>query len=513
MSPPSADPEPLPSPTTAGAQADRDDPGRLRLDGRGGTRVIATTVLGSSITMLTATVVSLALPSIARTLGASSAAQQWILTGYLLAMSSTLMAGGALGDRFGRVRVYRAGIFAFSAASLLCAAAPGTAALIAARVLQGLGAALMIPGSLAIIEATIRPEDRGRAVGSWSGLSGIAGAVGPFVGGAVIDWSWRWVFVLVLPLAVLALALSLRIPESFDRSARGAPLDLAGTAYTVTLLGGVSFALIEGPEGLGVPWLAVSLGIAALSAVALARREQRIRNPIVPLDLFRIRPFVGANLVTLLVYGGMGVMFFVVPLQLQVTLGWSPVRAGASMVPITLMMLVASSAAGALAQRIGPRWPLTVGPLVIAGGMLLLGRIGPTASSVLEVVLAVTVTGLGMAISVAPVTATALGAVPDERAGAASGLNNAVSGFGQTLAVAAVPPLAGLTGSALADPRLLAHGYPMALAIAASLVAAAAPVAAVMLAGTAPDAGTRAGTRSRPRAHCGVESPGLAPSG
>ena len=474
------------------------------MDSSPGRRVIATTLMGSAITMLTATVVGVALPAIASDLDAGSGAQQWVVTGYLLTMSSLLLVGGSLGDRLGRVRSYRIGAIAFAVASLMCAAAPTVGLLIAARVAQGAGAAMLIPGSLAIIEATIRPDDRGRAVGSWSGLGGVAGAIGPLVGGALVALSWRWVFVLVIPLAAAVLILSRKLPESFDRSARSAPLDVGGALLTMVVLGTAAFALIEGPEDRLGSWPLAAGGISAAAAAGLFVWERRAPQPIVPIDLFRIRPFVAANLVTLLVYGGMGVVFFLLPIQLQVAVGWSPTVAGSAMVPITLLMLALSSTVGGLAQRIGPRWPLTIGPLGIAAGMVLLSRIGPAATYWGDVVPAVVVMGIGMVVSVAPVTSTALGSVPDERVGAASGLNNAVSGFGQTLTVAAVPPLAGLTGSALADPVKLDAGYPTALLIGAGLVALAAPVSLLLFRSS--DRTEESATSPAARVHCGVES-------
>lgn len=453
----------------------------MTLDSTLGRTVIATTVGGSAVAMLTATVVNVALPTLARDLDASSAGQQWVVNAYLLTVASLILVGGSLGDRYGRVRVYRIGVAWFAVASLLCALAPNVELLIAARLLQGVGGALLTPGSLAIIEATLRRPDRGRGVGQWSGLSGLAGAAGPLVGGVLVDWSWRWVFVINLPVAALVLLLSLRVPESADASADGARIDLAGAVLTVAALAGASYALIQGPAG---GWSPVDVGagvVAVASVVGLVRIEPGRGHAMVPVGLFADRTFAVANLITLLVYGGMGVVFFLLSIQLQVTAGWSPVAAGASLLPVTVLLMLLSSRAGDLAQRIGPRLPLTVGPLLIAAGMLLYRRIGPDASYLTHVLPGVLVFGLGLSAAVAPVTATALGSVPDDRSGAASGVNNAVSRTGQLLAVSAIPPLAGLTGDALSDPVRLDQGFGDAMVAGAALVATGAVVAAALL--------------------------------
>jgi EmrB/QacA subfamily drug resistance transporter len=369
----------------------------------------------------------------------------------------------------------------FGAASLLCAIAPSVELLLVARLLQGMGGALLTPGSLAIIEATLRLDDRGRAVGQWSGLSGIAAAVGPLVGGLLVDISWRWVFVVNLPVAVAVLVMSRHVPESMDPDARAARLDVAGATLTTVALGGASYALIQGPQN---GWSALDVGAAAVAggaALGLAVLEPRREQPVVPLRLFGIRAFAVANVITLLVYGGMGVVFFLLSLQLQVTVGYSALAAGAALLPVTGIMLVLSARAGDLAQRIGARWPLTFGPLLIAAGMLLYRRIGPDANYLTDVLPGVVVFGLGLAAAVAPVTSTALGSVPDDRAGAASGTNNAVARTGQLLAVAAIPPLVGLTGDALSMPGPLDTAFPDAMSVGAACTAVGGLLAAVAL--------------------------------
>jgi EmrB/QacA subfamily drug resistance transporter len=460
--------------------------GEVVLDSMRGRMVIGTTVAGSAVAMLTATVVNVALPSLARDLGATSGQQQWVINAYLLTLAAFILIGGSLGDRYGRVRLYRIGVVWFALASLACALAPTIEVLLGARFLQGAGGALLTPGSLAIIEATLRKEDRGRGVGQWSGLTGIAAAIGPVVGGLLVDFSWRWVFVLNIPVAIAVLWTSRHVPESLHGAARGTRLDIAGAILATLTLGGISYTLIQGPtEG----WSAVDIGAGALAVaagVALYVYEPRSQHPMVPLDLFANRWFTAANLITLLVYGGLGVVFFLLSIQLQVTAGWSALQAGTALVPVTLLMLILSSRAGDLARRIGPRWPLTFGPILIASGMLLLIRIGPDASYLTDVLPAVSVFGLGLSASVAPVTTTAVGSVPEGRSGAASGTNNAIARTGQLVAVAAIPPLVGLTGGALSDPARLDAGFPGAMIAGAVFVVLGALAAFLMFRGDAP---------------------------
>jgi EmrB/QacA subfamily drug resistance transporter len=442
---------------------------------------MATTILGSAVAMLTATVVNVALPTIAGDLDASSAEQTWVINAYLLPVASLILLGGALGDRFGRVRLYRIGVAWFAVASVACALAPGIQWLIAARFLQGIGGALLTPGSLAIIETTLRSEDRGRGIGSWSGLGGVAGAVGPFIGGLLVAASWRWVFMVNVPFALAVLVLSVRLPDTRDPDAIDERLDVLGAVLTAVGLGAVTFSLVQGPSGgwSGGELAAGAAGLACLGVLAV--HERRLRKPLFPVDLLALRPVAAANAITFVVYGGMAVVFFLLTIQLQVTAGWSPVASGLALLPVTLIMLVLSSRAGALAARIGPRWPLTAGPVLIAAGMLLLTRVGPDARYLTDVLPGAAVFGLGLACTVAPVTSTALGSVPDARAGAASGLNNAVSLTGQLLAVASLPALVGLTGDSLRDPVALDNAFPSAMLAGAVIVGLGAVIAAVAL--------------------------------
>lgn len=454
---------------------------QIELDSGRGRVVLATVVLGSAVAALTATVVNVALPTLARDLNAGSAGQKWVINGYTLTLAALILIGGSLGDRYGRIRIYRIGVVWFAVASLLCAVAWNVEALIGFRLLQGIGGALLTPGSLAIIESSLRKQDRGRGVGAWSGISGVASAVGPLVGGLLVEISWRWVFVINLPVAVAVLVLSRWVPETIDPSARTSRLDWIGAVLIAVALGGLSYALIEGPEG----GLSAGEGASAVVGVAcvggLWFRERGRDHAMVPLDLFTDRTFNVANGLTFAIYGGMGVMFFLLSIQLQVTAGWAPVEAGTALLPVTVIMLVMSSRMGDVAVRIGPRLPLTVGPLVVAVGMVMMTRVGSDATFLTDVLPAVVVFGLGLSAIVAPVTTTALGAVPDERAGTASGVNNAVARTGGLLAVAAIPGFVGLTGDALGTPELLGPGFDRAMWLSAAIVAAAGVGAFVLL--------------------------------
>ena len=453
----------------------------IELDSAKGRTVMATVVLGSAVASLTATVVNVALPTLASDLDAGSSGQKWIINGYTLTLAAFMLIGGSIGDRFGRLRTYRIGVIWFATASLLCALAWNTQALIGFRLLQGVGGALLTPGSLAIIESSLQKSDRGRGVGMWSGITGLAGAVGPLLGGLLVEISWRWVFVINVPVAVAVVVLSRWVPETRDPNARDAPLDPGGAALSALVLGALSYALIEGPEGPLTTFEATVAVFGVAGAALLWFLQRRRPHPLLPLDLFASRPFAIANLLTFLIYGGMGVLFFLLSVQLQVTAGWTALRAGTALLPVTVMMLVFSPRAGALSQRIGPRWPLTIGPLTAAGGMMLMTRIGPDASFLTDVLPAVTVFGIGLAGVVAPVTSTAMGSVPNERAGAASCMNNAVARTGGLLAAAAIPGLVGLTGPALSDPALLDAGFSRAMLLSAGLVASGGVLAVVLL--------------------------------
>jgi len=452
--------------------AGRDQQGGIAYESAAGRWVLAIAVLGSGIVFLDGTVVNVALPRIGEDFNAETSSLQWILNGYMLTLASLILLGGSLGDRYGRRRIFVVGVAWFTAASLLCAIAPSAEALIGARLLQGIGGALLTPGSLAMIEASFRPGDRARAIGAWSGLGGVATALGPLLGGWLVEAvSWRAIFLINVPIgAFVALTASRRIPETRDPLASGR-LDLLGAVLAAVGLGGTTYALIEGPEsGLdGRIVAAAAVGLAALAAFIAA--ERRSPNPMMPLDLFRSRQFSAANAVTFVVYGALGGVFFLLVAFLQVSAGYTPLAAGAASLPVTLLMLLLSARAGALAQRIGARIPLTVGPLVIAAGMLLMSLIPADADYLTSVLPAVVVFGLGLTLVVAPVTATVLAAADSRHSGIASGINNAVSRVAGLLAVAVLPLVAGLTGDAFYDPEAMTSGFHTAMHLTAALSA------------------------------------------
>jgi EmrB/QacA subfamily drug resistance transporter len=434
--------------------------------------VLAGTVLGSSLAMLDATIVNVALPRIGGEFGASVAGLQWTVNAYTLTLAGLILLGGSLGDRYGRRRVYLIGVVWFALASLLCGTAPNVEILIAARALQGVGGALLTPGALAIIQSSFVPDDRPRAVGAWSGLGGVAGAIGPFLGGWIIAAAgWRWAFLLNLPVAVLVVAVTARhVPESRDDDEHHG-FDVMGAALAAAALAGLTFALTEAPSGATAGVLVPGVaGVLAAAAFVLVERH-RGRRAMLPLDVFGSRQFTAVNLVTFLVYGGMSVQFFLLVVDLQVVGGYSPIAAGTALLPVTVLMLLLSARAGGLAQRIGPRVPMTAGLVLATAGMALTLRIGPHPSYVADVLPAAVIFGLGLSATVAPLTATVLATADVRHAGVASGVNNAVARAAGLLAVAAVPPAVGLIGTAYADPAKFNAGFHSAMTIAAVLLA------------------------------------------
>ena len=452
---------------------------QVRFGEPAGRWVLLATVLGSGMAMLDATVVNVALNRIGHDLQADLAGLQWTLNGYTLTLAAFILVGGSLSDRLGRRRVFLAGTVWFTAASVLCGLAPNIEFLVAARALQGVGGALLTPGSLAIISASFTPQDRARAIGAWSGLGGVAGAIGPFLGGWLVDvWSWRLVFLINLPLALVVVAVTLRhVPESRDPDAVGR-LDLPGTGLGALGLAGLTYASIAaGSEGLSAATLVTgTVGVLALAGFVQVQRTSR--GPLVPPSLFAVRQFTAANLVTFLVYAVLGSVFFLLVLDLQVVAGFGPLVAGTALLPLTLVMLALSARSGALAQRIGPRLQMTAGPVISAAGLLLTLRIGPAASYWRDVLPAVVVFALGVTTLVAPLTATVLAAAPTRHAGVASGVNNAVARAAGLLAVALLPTLAGLHGADYQSPSAFATGFSVAVWICVGLLLAAAVVAA-----------------------------------
>jgi EmrB/QacA subfamily drug resistance transporter len=455
----------------------------LRLNTAKGKWVVAATVLGSSMVFLDGTVVNVALPRIGSEFNAGISELQWVLNSYLLALAALILLGGSLGDRFGRKRIFVIGAAWFTAASALCGLAPTVEWLIAGRVLQGVGGALLAPGSLAILEAGFAREDRGRAIGIWSGLAGVSTAIGPPLGGYLIDAvSWRAVFFLNIPLGIAVVLVSLRhIPESRDKSLVGA-VDYAGAGLAVVALGGISWALIEGPgRGFGAPVVVVALAVGLVAVGLFMWRERSAKEPMLPLELFRSRTFTAANLLTFVVYGAFGGALVLLTVLMQTGLGYSPLVAGLATLPVTFVMLLFSARSGALAQRIGPRLPLTVGPLVLAASLLAMSTIDTDSSYLTSILPSVLLLSVGLVIVVAPVTATTLASAPDERAGVASAVSNAVSRTGQLFAIALLPAIGGLTGSEYDDPSAIVSAFQTAVLFSAGLCVIGAAIAWFMI--------------------------------
>ncbi|OZF50387.1 MFS transporter [Rhodococcus sp. 14-2470-1a] len=486
----------------------------VRLKTPRGRWIVAATVLGSSLAMLDATVVNVALPDIGRDFGSGVSGLQWTVSAYTLTLASFILLGGALGDRLGRRTVFVWGTIWFAVASVLCGLAPNIEVLVAARLLQGVGAALLTPGSLALISASIHPDDRGAAIGLWSGLGGVASAVGPLLGGWLVDVAgWRSVFLLNIPLAVAVVLVAVKhVPESRDPHAEG-KLDLPGAGVVALALGLLTYGFID------ASWWVVAAGVLAVGAFVVV--ELRTSNPLIPPSLFASRVFLAANLVTFAVYAALGGVFFLLILQLQLALDYSPIAAGVATLPITALMLVLSARAGRVAQRIGPRVPMTVGPLVAAAGLLLMLRISPGGAGVepagttgsgagvrpastylVDVLPAVVVFGLGLSILVAPLTGAVLGAVSTDRAGTASGVNNAVARTSQLLAVAALPGLVGIAGADYDQPQTFSDGFHTAMIVCAGLLVVGSLIAAVMV---------RSPSRKNPTYSCDPSSPALSP--
>lgn len=439
----------------------------LRL-GTGAARwVLTATIIGSGMVFLDGTVVNVALPSIAREMGADFKALQWVLNGYMVTLTALLLLGGSLGDRLGRRTVFVWGLCGFTASSVICGLAPTPAVLIVARAAQGVGGALLVPGSLAIIGSVFHEDDRGRAIGLWSGLAGVATSIGPFLAGWLIDVaSWRSAFFINVPLALVAVVVAVRhVPDT--RSPRPGGLDLPGAASATIGLAGISYAAIDHA---GVDALVAGIaGVVILGTFIMI--EHRSATPMMPLGLFRSRQFSGTNLATLAIYAALAVAMFLITLRLQVTLGYSALAAGGSLVPFSVLLLLFSPAAGQLGQRVGPRLPLTTGPLISAVGLLLLARVDRGTTYLTGILPGIIVFGAGMTVLVAPLTAAVLASVDDAMSGIASGINNAVSRLAGLLAVAVVPALAGIAaGSSLAQD--LRDGYLRAMLISAALMVA-----------------------------------------
>ncbi|MQA81468.1 MAG: MFS transporter [Streptosporangiales bacterium] len=442
--------------------------GRVRLSDPAGRWTLVVTAVGSGLVLLEATVVNVALPALERSFAAPLAGLQWTVNAFTLTMSALILLGGGLGDRFGRRRIYLIGIAWFAGASLLCGLAPTLEWLIAGRALQGIGGALVVPGSLALIQDAFHPDDRNRALGWWSGLSGSAGAVGPLLGGGLVDMAgWRWVFLVNVPVAAaLAVVMVARVPERHI-STRSGRFDVLGAALAAIGLGGTTYALTQGAAEPGPAMVAAVLGIAAMLVFWWV--ERRSRTPMLPLGMFSSRPFSAANLAGFFVYGALAALMFVLPIQLQLTTGYTALATGLALLPLTALTLALSARGGTLAARLGPRVPLTAGSFVCALALLLATRIGAPASYLTDVLPVVLLIGIGIPLVTPAITATVLSAVPDARAGIASAVSNGVARTAGLLVVAALPLLARLPQDAAGDPVALDHGFDRSMLIGSGL--------------------------------------------
>ena len=450
--------------------------------------VVAAMIMGSSVAGIDSTVVAVALPAIGRNLHVGFQALQWTVTSYTLTLASLILLAGSLSDRWGRRRVFLAGLGWFTVASVLCAAAPGIGWLIAARAVQGIGGALMTPASLAIIEAAFRPGDRTRAIGIWAGFSGVSAAIAPFLGGWLLETgSWRAIFLINVPVAAVAAWVTRRhVPESRDTSASGSA-DWPGALAGVVALATITYAIIVLPgAGVRSPQFAVAAVLAVVSSAAFVVIERRGNHPMLPPAIFAPAQFRAANAVTFVVNGALGGFAFVFIPALEIIAGYSPVVAGSALVPVTVMTLLLSGTSGRLAQRIGPRPLVVAGCLVCAGASMLAVRVGPHASYWTAVFPLAVLFGLGLASLIPPLTASAMSSAPDSLAGLASGVNNAVARVAGLLWIAALPPITGLTGAAYADPAQFRSSFAQISWICAAAFACAAAIAATFITGLRP---------------------------
>ncbi|HVI37951.1 MAG TPA: DHA2 family efflux MFS transporter permease subunit [Gaiellales bacterium] len=456
--------------------------GPIELRSRAGTALVAATVLASMVGFIDAYMINVAVPAISRDLGAGVSSIQWVLTSYLVTVASLLLLAGALADHFGWLRILVAGLIIMLIASLCCAAAPNVGILIAARVIQGAGGALVVPSSLALLNGTLRPVDRARGIGIWAGLSTLGTTLGPYAGGWLIDHgSWRYVFLLNFPLIVVAWWVLRSVPE-VDRVRRPLSVDVAGALLTAVGLGGVIYSLTAGPsEGWGSPVVLVSAAVGVICLVVLVPVEQRQAAPMLRVALFRIRQFVAINAATILFYGALSAASYLVVLQCQLRLGYSATEAGAALIPESVVFLLVSPVVGGLVARVGTRWPMTIGILIVAGGFAWLSAAQPGQSYVEAILPGALLWGLGIGLAVTPLTAGVLAAVDDADLGEASAINDAASRVGGVVLIALVPALLGVGASNdLTTP--LANNFRTAMLVMAAVSVVAAVITMLFVA-------------------------------
>jgi EmrB/QacA subfamily drug resistance transporter len=457
-------------------------PAQLRIGTPAARWVLVVTILASGIAFLDGYVVNVSLEAIRTDFGASFSWQQWVVASYGLTLGAFILLGGSLGDQLGRRNVFVTGLVVFGTASLACGAAPSVELLVTFRAVQGIGAALLVPSSLAIIQSTFATEDRGQAIGIWSGVSGLAIIIGPFLGGVLTDFiSWRMVFLINPPIIAFTVWATRRhVPETTAR--RGGRVDVAGAVLIALALGGIVYVLVEGSRiGWSSPLALGSLTLGVVALISFFAVEARTKHPMLPLDLFRIRQFSGANLATLLIYFALSGVSFLTVLQFLGAHGYSSLQAGAALAPITVLLLLMSPQMGMLASRIGPRIPMTLGPVVAGVGTFMLTWItepGPYLTSALP---ALVVFGIGLGITVAPLTTAALGALGEERAGTASGVNNAVARIAGLLAPVLLPFAAGIAGIEAPSDPAFAVGFEKAMWIGGGLLIAGGLVSWAMI--------------------------------
>ena len=456
-------------------------PAHLTLDSPQGRLVLLASILGSSMPFVDGTAVNIALPSMAAEMATSFSGFQWILNAYLITQSALLLPGGALSDRWGRLRAFQRGALAFAVASVLCGFAPDTLTLVLARGLQGMAAALLVPASLAVVQTSFAPWDRGKAIGLWSGITGLSTIVGPLLGGWLVDaWTWRAIFWLNVPIGALAMIVAARAVPPSEKDRR--PMDSVGAVLAAATLGGFVFAMTQGPEwGWRHPGVIAAGLLALLAGIGFVDVERNHARPMLPFRFFRRRGFVGANLSTAGIYFALSGTFFLLTIQMQRVLGYSAFGTGLALSPITLIMLVLAPLAGRWSGMYGPRRFLTLGPVVAAVGTLLLSRVGLGADYVTVLLPGVVFFGIGLSLTVAPLTAAALASLEDAFSGVAAGVNNAVARSSQLLAVPLLPLLAGIAGMETVGGAAFSAGFQAAQRINAVVLVLAAAAAFVIL--------------------------------